>query len=360
MRMLAVFSVVCLVVVSGQVSAGDGQLEALFPDEGLRYKSCQIKLNPADDGYVIDIKRDCPSGYCYNDKMEAKVKVNAQQIKVFGKTLTNHHEIDINNRTTSLEVIEYDEWEEEKSVGIFDGNPERVLIGHVQAKLEMRIDNATGQVEKFKAYYKGNVKWGAALQGGILTTLRAIHAKSSRVKMVECETPAIEMRQTMIDLLEQEASVYEDTPAFNYEQRASLENKLLQLLSTAEKSELTDTQMFGNTPLHYAARLGLVRFAQQLIPLLPQEATDRYYRQLNPINFQNSSDYTPLHLAVHQGEVGMVKLLLAIKGIDIHVLDLRDRTAKQVAADTAKKHCEAEASSQDCTNAQEIVAMFAE
>ena len=65
MRMLAVISVVWLMVVTGKVSAGDSKLEALFPDEGLRYKSCQIKLNPTADGYVLTIMRDCPSDNCF-------------------------------------------------------------------------------------------------------------------------------------------------------------------------------------------------------------------------------------------------------------------------------------------------------
>ena len=56
----------------------------------------------------------------------------------------------------------------------------------------------------------------------------------------------------------------------------------------------------------------------------------------------------------------MVKILLAAKGVDIHLLDRRDKTAQQIAADNAKKHCEADASSQDCQNSQEIVALFAE
>ena len=56
----------------------------------------------------------------------------------------------------------------------------------------------------------------------------------------------------------------------------------------------------------------------------------------------------------------MVKILLATRGVDIHLLDFQDKTAKQRAADNAKKHCEADASSQDCKNAQEIVVIFAE
>ena len=90
--------------------------------------------------------------------------VNAQQTEVFGKILTNHHEIDVNNRTTSLEVKEYDKWEEQKSIGLLgalgSSSSDSVLIGYVQAKLEMRIDNETGQVEKFQAYHKGSVKLG--------------------------------------------------------------------------------------------------------------------------------------------------------------------------------------------------------
>ena len=353
-------SVIAVMFLASHAFAGGEEIEALFPDEGLRYKSCQIKLNPAADGYVINIKRDCPSGNCYNYEQEAKVMVNAQQTEVFGKILTNHHEIDINNRTTSLKVKWYDKWKEDKSVGLLGSSSEMVLIGYVQTKLEMRIDNETGQVEKFQAYYKGSVNWGAALRGGILTTLRALHGKSSKRTLVDCESPATEMRDTLTALLEREASVYEGAKVLNYEERESLEDRLLQLLPTAKKSELTDTSYFGNTPLHYAARLGLVSFARQLIPVLPQEATDRSYKRLNPINFQNSNGHTPLHLAVRQGEVGMVKILLATRGVDIHLLDLKDNTAKQRATDNAKKHCETDASSQDCKNAQEIVAIFAE
>lgn len=365
MKFSLTVKLVVAVVMSfaGQVSAVGAEIEALFPAEGVRYKSCQINLNPAADGHVIDIKRDCPSGYCYNDKLQAKVRINAQQTEVFGKTLTNHHEIDMNSRTTSLQVKEYDKWEEEKSVGLlgaWGSSSERVLIGYVQTKLEMRIDNETGQVERLRAYHKGSVNWGAALRGGILTSLRALHAMSSKVTLVDCESPGIEMHKTLTYLLEEEASVYEPDKVLNYEERESLGNRLLQLLTTAEKSELTDTSVFGNTPLHYAARLGLVNFARQLIPVLPQEATDRYSKRLNPLNFQNSNGHTPLHLAARHGEVDMVKILLATRGVDMHLLDFRDKTTQQLAADNAKKYCEADAASQDCQNAQEIVVLFAE
>ena len=329
-------SVIAVMFFASHAFAVGEEIEALFPDEGLRYKSCQIKLNPTADGYVINIKRDCPSGNCYNYKLEAKVMVNAQQTEVFGKILTNHHKIDINNRTTSLEVKGYKKWKEEKSLGLLGSYIERVLIGYVQTKLKMRIDNETGQVEKFQAYYKGSVRnWGAALRGGILTTLRALHGNSST--LVDCESPATEIRDTLTDLLEREASIYEGDKVLNYEERESLEDRLLQLLPTAEKSELTDTSYFGNTPLHYAARLRLVSFARQLISVLPQEATNRYYKRLNPLNFQNSNGHTPLHLAVRQGEVGMVKILLATRGVDIHLLDFKDKTAKQRSTDNAKK-----------------------
>ena len=147
-----------------------------------------------------------------------------------------------------------------------------------------------------------------------------MHGKSSKRTLVDCESPATEIRDTLINLLERDASVYEGNKVLSYEERESLENRLLQLLPTAKKVDLIE-QYFGDTPLHYAARLGLVSFARQLIPVLPQEAADRYYKRINPINLQNSDGYTPLHLAVHQGEVGMVKILLAARGVDIHLLD---------------------------------------
>ena len=162
-------------------------------------------------------------------------------------------------------------WKVRNNIGVWDAlgtsSDDWTLVGHQQAKLKMHIDNETRQVEKFQAYYKGNANWGVALEGGILATLRVLRAKKDT--LVECETPAREIRETPIDLLEQEASVYEGhDKVLSYEERESLENRLLQLLPIAEKEDLTITQYFGNTPLHYAARLGLVRFAQQLIPAL--------------------------------------------------------------------------------------------
>ncbi len=42
MRVLAVSSIVQLLVLGGKVLVGDSELEALFPDGSLRYKSCQV------------------------------------------------------------------------------------------------------------------------------------------------------------------------------------------------------------------------------------------------------------------------------------------------------------------------------
>ena len=131
--------------------ASASEIETLFPDGGLRYKSCQINLASKTDGYAVNIKRDCPSGYCYNHQMKGSVEVNAKQIEVFGKTLTNHHKIDRNSKTIAFEVKEYGEWHEGTGIGasIF-GTNESVLVGHYYTKLEMRIDKTTGQVVKFK------------------------------------------------------------------------------------------------------------------------------------------------------------------------------------------------------------------
>ncbi|MDE3269159.1 MAG: ankyrin repeat domain-containing protein [Pseudomonadota bacterium] len=356
-----VLSTIAVVLFAGGASASDQGIKALFPEAGLRYKHCQIKLNTTADGYTINIKRDCPSNYCYGGQLSASVAVNTHQIEVFGKTLTNYHKINTDNKTTLLEVKKYGKWLEETSIGIplgGFGSPDRVLIGYYQTKLEMRINNSTGQVENFNAYSKGSVNWFKALQGGILTTARALHRRGSKFNLVDCSLPGVEMHKTLTYILEGAVSFYEVDKKLTSEERKTLEAKLLQLLPTVEKSELTDTSYFGNTPLHYAARIGLVNFARQLIPALPKEATNRYRQRLNPLNFQDTDGFTPLYLAVRYGEVAMVKLLIATDGVDPHIMDNWDNTPMKIATDKAKEHCADDATSPACTDAQEIVAIF--
>lgn len=362
MRISAMISVVWLMIISGMVSASDRQLEALFPNEGLRYKSCQIKLNPADDGYIIDIKRDChagPESFCYNYQQQGSVEVNSQQIEVFGKTLTNYHKIGRSSKTTKLEVKEYGKWNEQTSLGVL-GSSSSVLVGSFQTKLELRIDNATGQVEKFKAYSKGSLNLLAALRGGILSTINGLYAITRKKTMVDCNSPGQVMHFSLIYLLEEIA--YEKV--LSDAKREAMDAKLLQQLSVAKEDDYLEV-MFGNTPLHYAAKHGFEKFARRLIPLLPQEAKNRAtYKLGNPINFQNSKGDTPLHLAVERGQVGMVKLLLATEGIDTSITNYHwyesEKTAKQMAIANVTKHCEADTTSQDCKKAQEIVLLFAE
>ena len=166
------------------------------------------------------------------------------------------------------------------------------------------------------------------------------------------------MHRTLISLLEVVA--YKKT--LSHEERVALDAKLLEHLSVAKEEDYLEV-MFSNTPLHYAAKYGLEKFARSLIPLLPQEAENRdNYRRGNPINFQNSHGETPLHLAVERGHVEVVKILLATKGIDTSITNYRhydrEETAKQVAVANVTKYCEADAASQDCRDAQEIAALF--
>ena len=361
MRASRVGAVFLFCIAASYASASE--IETLFPDGGLRYKSCQINLVPQTDGYAINIKQDCPSGYCYDHRQEGRfIEVNAKQTEVFGKTLTNYHKIDRNKKTTTLEVKEYGELEADKSIGIITGTlggSESVLIGYGQATLKIRIDNETGQVEEFQAYGKAKVNWFAAIRGGILTTLRGFHAIGRKVNVIDCESPAQEMRKTLVYLLEEEVPLYEDRVLTDAE-RMALDAKLLDDLPNAGKEEYVDGEYFNNTPLHFAARHGLERFARRLIEVLPKEVTDQYHRQINPINFQNQDEDTPLHLAVRRGQVGMVKILLATEGIDIHIQGqgYDNKTAQQIAIDNVAKRCEADAESQDCRAAQEIAAMF--
>ena len=361
MRVNTAFVVMFCCFFATHVSATtqNQNIDDLFPDEGLRYKSCSINLTPKDDGYEINIKRDCPSGYCYNYQMSGSIAVNTQQIEVFGKTLTNSHKLDSSNKTTKLEVKEYGEWHEYAALlggsGIF-GSDEQVLVGSFQTKLEMRVSNNTGEVESFKAYSKGNVNWIAAARGGVMSLLRSMHGFGKKIKLVDCDSPGQEMRRTLIYLLEEEVSVYGGDKVLSEDERATLDTKLLQHLSADAKDEYVE-EMFGNTPLHYAARYGLERFAHRLIKVLPEEGGSGGVWG-NPINFINSNGNTPLHLAAKKGQAGMVMLLLAANGIDTTIQNYDDETAQQIAIANATKYCEADATSQDCKNAQEIVAMF--
>ncbi|CAJ0544352.1 Ff.00g035730.m01.CDS01, partial [Fusarium sp. VM40] len=93
---------------------------------------------------------------------------------------------------------------------------------------------------------------------------------------------------------------------------------LVELLTTEDYSELTTTDNFSRTPLHYACKEGHLQIVEWMLGMLQKtpETIDR-------------PDYwgsTPLSMAVRKGHAGVVKLLLDTHAVDIGSTDKFGRT----------------------------------
>ena len=346
MRLLMVLSVVVSMVLGGEVSAVDSKLETLFPDGGLRYKSCRIAWRADDAGYEIVVRRDCPSGDCYPYYLKGEViKVNSQEMQSGGKTLKNYHRINSTTTASTLLVREFNEWTRERIdlSGGFGGGSK--TIGYIKRTLKMRIANDTGAIEEFAAYMQAYRKPSAF---GTTRNLLISHRKRP---WVECESPAPRIRYTLLDILQEQAPI-EGWPLqavrLSASERADLATKLLHLLPSPDADDYTQMDGYTRTPLHYAAYHGLEDFARQLIWILAGLDQEM-------INWEDSYGETPLYHAVDQGQIGMVKLLLSTQGIDVG-RNGREGTPKALAMLQVEQQCTS--NSEACTIAKEIAQLF--
>lgn len=154
MHLLAVLSVVLLIALGSEVSADNGKLEALFPDGGLRYKSCRVFLRAHYAGYKIDVTGNPPSGKFPSLFRRISIRVNSQEMQSGSRTLKNYHRIDSDSTTSTLWVREFRTWR----VGTgLDLSGDFIMgrskdIGYTKRILKMRIANDTGEIEEFAAY----------------------------------------------------------------------------------------------------------------------------------------------------------------------------------------------------------------
>lgn len=261
------------------------------------------------------------------------------------KTLKNYHRINSDGTAITLLVREFHKWSRERIdlSGGFGGGSR--TIGHIKRTLKMRIANDTGEIEEFAAYMQAYRKPSAF---GTARNLLISHLKHP---WVECESPAPRIRRTLLGILQEQAPINGwplKAVRLSASERADLETKLLRLLPSPDADDYTRMDGYTRTPLHYAAYHGLEEFARQLIRILA--GSDK-----KMINWHDSYGETPLYHAVDQGQIGMLKLLLTTKGIDVSRSG-REGTPKELAMLKVEQQCTSD--SEACMVAKEIAQLF--
>lgn len=340
---------VALVVVmfASKVLAGNPELENLFADD-LRYKSCQISLQATDDGYNIDVRRDCPSEQCSSRFLGGHVSVNSQETTSGWKTFKNYHNITNEGTLVSLEIAEFYEWRGSAPLSgwsVFGGG-HSWQVGVIEKILKIQVDTASGEVKKFEAYRK------AYRKPGIFGTLRNLALSHTKRTWVDCQTPAPKLRATLIDTLWQHAPIrdWPQTPVYlTANEKADLEKTLLGLIPSPDPDDYTQSWADFRTPLHFAAYHGLEKFARQLIYVLVGSVGH------SSLNRKDAWGETPLYYAVAQEQLAMVKLLLASRGIDTTIAG-QEGTPKELAMLRAEEKCVDDSTS--CIIAKKIVELL--
>ena len=325
------------------------ELVNLLADD-LRFKSCQISLKY--DGYAKDyeilVDRDCPSGQCSIRLLGGYIKVNSKETKSGLKTVKNSLAITYDGAIASLEVVEFHEWRGSFSIpspwSVFGGSGPSWQVGVIKKVLKMQIDVTSGEVKELEAYRK------AYRKAGIIGTPRNLLLSHRKKKWVDCQSPAPGLRDTLASVLWERAPINEwpMTPVrLTDSEKADLEETLLGLMPSENTDDYTQTLGRFRGPLHYAAYHGLTNFARQLIYILVGLGN---YRALNQ---KDSFGETPLYHAVAQGQLAMVELLLATKGIDVAISG-REGTPKELALLRVKENCPADKS---CAVAKKTAAL---
>lgn len=342
--------VLVVAMFATRVLASNTELENLFADD-LRYKSCQISLRATDDGYDVDVRRDCPSENCSSRFLGGHVNINSQETKSGRKTYKNNYSITrLEGGLVSLEIAEFNEWR--GSLPLISpwsilggGGGPSWQVGVIKKVLEMQIDTASGEVTEFEAYRK-------AYRKGIFGSLRNLALSHIKKTWVDCESPAPKLRATLIETLWQRAPIrdWPQTPAYlTASEKSNLEEILLGLMPSPEPDDYTDSWADFRTPLHFAAYHGLAKFARQLIYVLVGSVG------YSSLNRRDAWGETPLYYAVAQQQLAMVELLLASKGIDATIAG-RKGTPKELAMLRVEEKCGDD--SESCVVARKIAELL--
>ena len=324
---------------------GSPALEELFADD-LRFKSCQISLQPDDDGYEIYVRRDCPSSRCSQRLLGGHINVNSRETRSGWKTVQNSLTITNEGAIVSLEVVEFSEWIGSPPLSgwsVFGGGPSW-QVGVIKKILTMQIDTIDGEVKEFEAYRK------AYRKPGIFGTPRNLLLSHLKKTWVDCQTPAPKLPETLIGTLWQRAPIndWPLTPvSLTASEKADLEETLLGLIPSPDPDDYTQSWSDFRTPLHFAAYHGLAKFARQLIYLSSAD--------YDLLNRKDSWGETPLYYAVAQGQLAIVELLLVSKGIDVTIAG-REGTPKELAMLRVEEKCVD--NSESCVIAKKIVELL--